>query len=108
MVILLKAQSLIQLISIWANIQLLPKTADDIGIGSKPYLQRLFNIIFVFKQAYDQAMTDIEKCEEDQHKDSTLIMQLLRDNLTVRLCISYSNPNAYYSMVLCVFIDIRL
>jgi 14-3-3 protein epsilon len=35
------------------------------------------------KQAFDDAIADIESLEEDQYKDSTTIMQLIRDNLTL-------------------------
>lgn len=35
------------------------------------------------KEAFDQAIADIEFIDEEHYKDSTTIMQLLRDNLTV-------------------------
>ena len=35
------------------------------------------------KQAFDVAIADIEHIEEDQYKDATTIMQLIRDNLTL-------------------------
>lgn len=35
------------------------------------------------KQAFDDAIADIEKIDEDNYKDSTTIMQLIRDNLTL-------------------------
>jgi len=35
------------------------------------------------KQAFDDAIADIEHLDEDQYKDSTTIMQLIRDNLTL-------------------------
>jgi 14-3-3 protein epsilon len=35
------------------------------------------------KQAFDDALTDLDGLTEDSYKDSTLIMQLLRDNLTL-------------------------
>jgi 14-3-3 protein gamma/eta len=37
------------------------------------------------KQAFDDAIAELDTLSEDSYKDSTLIMQLLRDNLTVRL-----------------------
>ena len=37
----------------------------------------------IAKKAFDKAITDLDKLHEDQYKDSTLIMQLLRDNLTL-------------------------
>ena len=35
------------------------------------------------KAAFDEAITELDSLEEDCYKDSTLIMQLLRDNLTL-------------------------
>ena len=35
------------------------------------------------KTAFDAALEDLDKLGEDQDKDSTLIMQLLKDNLTL-------------------------
>jgi len=35
------------------------------------------------KQAFDDAIADLDTVTEDSYKDSTLIMQLLRDNLTL-------------------------
>uniref|UniRef100_A0A8C5ADX7 Tyrosine 3-monooxygenase/tryptophan 5-monooxygenase activation protein, beta polypeptide a n=1 Tax=Gadus morhua TaxID=8049 RepID=A0A8C5ADX7_GADMO len=35
------------------------------------------------KQAFDEAIAELDTLNEDSYKDSTLIMQLLRDNLTV-------------------------
>lgn len=43
------------------------------------------NIQFRFYfQAFDDAIAELDTLNEDSYKDSTLIMQLLRDNLTVR------------------------
>lgn len=36
-------------------------------------------------QAFDDAIAELDTLKEDSYKDSTLIMQLLRDNLTVSL-----------------------
>lgn len=35
------------------------------------------------KESFDNALADIDKVQEDTYKDSSLIMQLLRDNLTL-------------------------
>ena len=34
-------------------------------------------------QAFDDAIADLDMLKDDSYKDSTLIMQLLRDNLTL-------------------------
>jgi 14-3-3 protein epsilon len=35
------------------------------------------------KQAFDDAVTELDSLDEESYKESTLIMQLLRDNLTL-------------------------
>ncbi|EDX15996.1 GD24394 [Drosophila simulans] len=35
------------------------------------------------KQAFDDAIAELDTLNEDSYKDPTLIMQLLRDNLTL-------------------------
>ena len=35
------------------------------------------------KKAFDDAIAELDTLQEDSYKDSTLIMQLLRDNLTL-------------------------
>ncbi len=37
----------------------------------------------VAKQAFDDAIAELDTLNEESYKDSTLIMQLLRDNLTL-------------------------
>jgi len=37
------------------------------------------------EQAFDDAIAELDTLNEDSYKDSTLIMQLLRDNLTVSI-----------------------
>ncbi len=44
-----------------------------------------FNLIKTKKKAFDDAIAELDSLNEDSYKDSTLIMQLLRDNLTVSL-----------------------
>lgn len=40
-------------------------------------------IVALCLQAFDEAIAELDTLNEDSYKDSTLIMQLLRDNLTV-------------------------
>lgn len=35
------------------------------------------------KKAFDDAISELDNLSEDAYKDSTVIMQLLRDNLTL-------------------------
>ena len=43
----------------------------------------VFRACFLAKQAFDEAISELDSLGEDSYKDSTLIMQLLRDNLTL-------------------------
>ena len=40
-------------------------------------------VLFLSLQAFDDAIAELDNLKEDSYKDSTLIMQLIRDNLTV-------------------------
>jgi len=35
------------------------------------------------KQAFDDAISELDSLSEDSYKDATLILQLLRDNMTL-------------------------
>jgi hypothetical protein len=45
-------------------------------------LHSILSVIYSL-QAFDEAIAELDTLNEDSYKDSTLIMQLLRDNLTV-------------------------
>ena len=38
------------------------------------------------KTAFDEAIAELDHVTDESYKDSTLIMQLLRDNLTLWTC----------------------
>merc|ERR1711962_1034959 len=42
-----------------------------------------WRVISSIEQAFDDAIAELDTLNEDSYKDSTLIMQLLRDNLTL-------------------------
>lgn len=41
------------------------------------------SMTFLSWQAFDEAIAELDTLGEESYKDSTLIMQLLRDNLTL-------------------------
>ena len=45
--------------------------------------ETFLNGTFIYFQAFDEAIAELDTLNEDSYKDSTLIMQLLRDNLTL-------------------------
>lgn len=51
------------------------------------------HFFFMF-QAFDEAIAELDTLNEDSYKDSTLIMQLLRDNLTVSF-----KPRLYFPLI---------
>ena len=42
-----------------------------------------FRACYLAKEAFDEAIPELDNLSEDSYKDSTLILQLLRDNLTL-------------------------
>jgi 14-3-3 protein len=59
----------------------------------------------IAKQAFDDAIAELDTLNEESYKDSTLIMQLLRDNLT--LWTSKCRENVFLYHFACRFIDLR-
>ena len=55
----------------------------NISVFEYEVLQRPGRAIQIASTALDEAFANIDKIKEDNFKDSTLIMQLLRDNLTL-------------------------
>ena len=49
-------------------------------------------------KAFDDAIAELDTLQEDSYKDSTLIMQLLRDNLTVRDAAHFENETCLQSL----------
>ena len=55
-------------------------------------MHKINNLDFFSLKAFDDAIAELDQLKEDSYKDSTLIMQLLRDNLTVS-----AEPHHYVS-----------
>ena len=64
-----------------------PESACELAKQVYCCLVLSFRSILVLMQAFDDAIAELDKLQEDSYKDSTLIMQLLRDNLTVSVVV---------------------
>lgn len=51
--------------------------------GGRSRLSGILSDVLMLLQAFDEAIAELDTLGEDSYKDSTLIMQLLRDNLTL-------------------------
>ncbi len=71
------------------NSELSPTNPIRLGMAlswatfSHDILQEPERAIKIAKEAFDSALADLDTLNEESYKDSTLIMQLLRDNLTL-------------------------
>lgn len=43
----------------------------------------LHDLIYMYMQAFDKSMAELDSLQEEPYRDSSFIMQLLRDNLAV-------------------------
>lgn len=58
------------------------RLTEHLVILTPPFFFTLF-LHRLAKSAFDDAITELDTLSEESYKDSTLIMQLLRDNLTL-------------------------
>jgi hypothetical protein len=58
------------------------------------------------KQAFDDAIAELDTLSEESYKDSTLIMQLLRDNLTLWTSDMQDSGTFQKSLVSCLFLNL--
>ncbi len=71
------------------NAELLPTNPMRLGMALSwaTFLHEILHererAIAIAKEAFDSAIEDLDTLSEENYKDSTLIMQLLRDNLTL-------------------------
>mmetsp|Transcript_52935 Transcript_52935/g.133146 ORF Transcript_52935/g.133146 Transcript_52935/m.133146 type:complete len:258 (+) Transcript_52935:162-935(+) len=84
-----KAHAAYKAASELANEKLAPTNPIRLGLGlnfsvfNYEILHSPEEAIRLAKQAFEDAISQIDTLDEDAYKDSTLIMQLLRDNLTL-------------------------
>merc|ERR1739848_786561 len=61
--------------------------ADGLALNFSVFYYEILNsperACHLAKQAFDDSIAELDTLGEDSYKDSTLIMQLLRDNLTL-------------------------
>ncbi|CAF4336168.1 unnamed protein product [Rotaria socialis] len=82
------------------------KATDPIRLGlalsSATFLYEIINdratACVIAKQAFDDALAELDSLDEDSYKDATLLMQLLRDNLTVSIAPSICDLNSNLSL----------
>lgn len=55
------------------------------------------------RSAFDEAISDLDNVEDEDYKDATLIMQLLRDNLTLWTSELIEDDGPKWSVALFVF-----